>query len=99
MNGRIGSFWEESKNPDEEWIQCDACLKWRLLTKTNISLKDEDTFTCSMLGLKATERQKEMAEQSELDDACKVTQAGNCTYSKVVFLATDGKKRKIPVRQ
>jgi hypothetical protein len=96
MNGRIGSFWEESKNPDEEWIQCDACLKWRLLTKTNISLKDVDTFTCSMLGLKATERQKEKAEQSELDDACKVTQAGNCTYSKVVFLATDGKKRKIP---
>lgn len=98
MNGRIGSFWEEDKSPDEEWVQCDECLKWRHLTKTKISLKEAGTFTCSMLGLKATERQKEKYENDTLDEACKVPQAGNCAASKVVFLATEGKKRKIPVR-
>lgn len=98
MNGRIGNFWEEPKRADEEWIQCDDCLKWRHLTKTNSSLKEADTFTCSMLGLQPTERQKEKEDQNDMPDACKVPQVANCMYSKVVFLATEGKKRKIPVR-
>lgn len=97
MNGRIGNFWELPKNPDEDWLQCDTCLKWRHLTKTNSSLKEADTFTCSMLELHPTERQKEKADQTDLPDACKVPQVANCMYSKIVFLATEGKKRKIPV--
>lgn len=97
MNGRIGDFWEQPKNPDEDWIQCDICLKWRHLTKTNSSLKESDTFTCSLLDLRPSERQKEKTEQKDLPDACKVPQVANCMCSKVVFLATEGKKRKIPV--
>lgn len=29
--GRIGEFWQEEKLPDEEWIQCDNCLKVRAI--------------------------------------------------------------------
>jgi len=95
MNGRIGNFWEQDKSPDEEWIQCDSCLKWRYLTKANHSLKKTDKFTCSMLGL-SSKKQKEGAKNDA--DSCNVEQAQNCTHSKVVFLASEGKKNKIPVR-
>jgi hypothetical protein len=81
--GKIGEFWQTEKYPDEEWVQCEQCLKWRFLEKRKHALKNTN-FTCSLL-----------YKEKSKDEACKVQQDTDCVHSHVIFQSND-KEEKIP---